>query len=624
MSGVCLEELAPEGPTIIPALGSCKRRMTSGERRFAERLQAKLEPDYIVWYDVPLGPRRLHPDFVILHPRRGLLALEVKDWKLDTLRSITPTEVELVTNRGLVRELNPLEQARQYGQEIADLLQRDQALIHPDGRFRGKLLFPWGYGVVLPNITRRQFESAELGGAIQPQLVICQDEMYETVDPEAFQKRLWDMFPWTPRAPISVPQIDRIRWHLHPEIRISPPSQESLFDDSVPDVIRIMDLQQEQLARSLGEGHRVIHGVAGSGKTMILVYRCLHLAELLQKPVLVLCYNRTLAARLDEIIRKKGLAQRVSIRNFHAWCREQLVSYGVPLPVTDNRDEFAKQLVERLTRAIARGHVPRGQYGSVLVDEGHDFEPDWLKVAVDMVDPETNALLLLYDDAQSIYGNGRRKFSFKSVGVQAQGRTTILRLNYRNTAEVLKVAYEFAKDVLTPQEADEDGVPLIVPETANRHGPAPELRAQPNLAAEGDHIARRFAALHAKGVPWRDMAVVYRYQFIGKEVAARLRVAGIPVEWLVSRTDGRRHNDLRDSVKLVTFHSSKGLEFPVAAIPGLGFLPGRRDESEEVKLAYVAMTRAMDRLIMTYHQHSTFVERLTSVSDARWRVDRRR
>src|SRR5690606_6098076 len=96
MTGMCLEESASDGPTMIPAFGSCKRRMTSGERRFAERLEAKLEPDYIVWYDVPLGPRRLHPDFVILHPRRGLLALEVKDWKLDTLRSITPTEVELV------------------------------------------------------------------------------------------------------------------------------------------------------------------------------------------------------------------------------------------------------------------------------------------------------------------------------------------------------------------------------------------------------------------------------------------------------------------------------------------------------------------------------------------------
>jgi hypothetical protein len=36
---------------------------------------------------------------------------------------------------------------------------------------------------------------------------------------------------------------------------------------SVPDIVRVMDLQQEQLARGLGEGHRVIHGVAGSKRS---------------------------------------------------------------------------------------------------------------------------------------------------------------------------------------------------------------------------------------------------------------------------------------------------------------------------------------------------------------------
>ncbi|MCP6547887.1 restriction endonuclease, partial [Klebsiella pneumoniae] len=60
-----------------------------------------------------------------------------------------------------------------------------------------------------------------------------------------------------------------------------------------PNIIKIMDTQQELLARSLGEGHRIIHGVAGSGKTLILLYRCLHLAKdnNLKKPILVVCYN---------------------------------------------------------------------------------------------------------------------------------------------------------------------------------------------------------------------------------------------------------------------------------------------------------------------------------------------
>ena len=61
--------------TLIPSLNSCKQRMTRGERRFAERLEAKLEPDYLLWYDVPVGRRARHPDFIVLHPRRGALML---------------------------------------------------------------------------------------------------------------------------------------------------------------------------------------------------------------------------------------------------------------------------------------------------------------------------------------------------------------------------------------------------------------------------------------------------------------------------------------------------------------------------------------------------------------------
>ena len=62
--------------TLIPAIGTCVPRMTTGERRLAERLEQKLDDDYLLWYDVPVGPQHSHPDFVVLPPRRGLLILE--------------------------------------------------------------------------------------------------------------------------------------------------------------------------------------------------------------------------------------------------------------------------------------------------------------------------------------------------------------------------------------------------------------------------------------------------------------------------------------------------------------------------------------------------------------------
>jgi superfamily I DNA/RNA helicase len=62
-------------------------------------------------------------------------------------------------------------------------------------------------------------------------------------------------------------------------------------------------------------------------------------------------------------------------------------------------------------------------------------------------------------------------------------------------------------------------------------------------------------------------------------------------------------------------HSSKGLEFPLVAVPGLGFMPHANDDPrEEARLLYVAMTRAMDHLILTCHRDSEFAIRLTAAS----------
>jgi hypothetical protein len=45
--------------------------MTSGEHRFAQKLEDKLEEDYLLWYNVSIGHQRLHSDLIMLHPLRG-------------------------------------------------------------------------------------------------------------------------------------------------------------------------------------------------------------------------------------------------------------------------------------------------------------------------------------------------------------------------------------------------------------------------------------------------------------------------------------------------------------------------------------------------------------------------
>jgi hypothetical protein len=603
---------------LIPTRSSCLRRMTAGERRVAERLEDKLEDDYVCWFNVPVGPKQLQPDFIVLHPGRGFLVLEVKDWKFDTLRSVDKTTATLLTDRGLVTEKNPLLQARVYALEVAVLLERDAALRNPaDHRHAGKLNMPYGWGVVLTNITRRQFDTAELGQVIDSHRVICADEMTVSADAEAFQQRLWALFNVVFPCRLSLPQVDRVRWHLFPEIRLPHDGQSALFPNldaapdsaGLPDLVRIMDMEQERLARSLGDGHRVIHGVAGSGKTMVLGYRSVHLARSTDKPILVLCYNVSLSARLQQLIAERGLEARVAVRNFHAWCRQMLVQFNCELPAQGGG--FFEGLVTRIIDAVDKGQVPRGQYGAVLIDEGHDFQPEWFRLVAQMVDPETNSLLVLYDDAQSIYGKGRAKFSFASVGIQARGRTRVLQVNYRNTWELLSVARSFAAELVEGRDADEDGVPVIAPSSSGRRGALPELIRCEDLRTEARFVAERIAGEVQRGTPPDRIGVIYPNAEVQREVARALKDAGIAFR---ATTDSRSKKALFadvSEVKVVTMESSKGLEFGVVLIPGLGAMPATgEDEVEEARLLYVAMTRAVESLVMTHSRESPFTERL--------------
>ncbi len=71
---------------FVPNRSQCQFD-TPGEWRFAERLQKLLEDDHLCWSNVPVGPKARYPDFMILHPRRSVVILNVKDWKLATIQN---------------------------------------------------------------------------------------------------------------------------------------------------------------------------------------------------------------------------------------------------------------------------------------------------------------------------------------------------------------------------------------------------------------------------------------------------------------------------------------------------------------------------------------------------------
>lgn len=613
----------PQGLSAID-----RRCGNAGERAVLHQLKRCLSDDYLVWHDVPVGPRQRQPDFVVFSPRRGLLILEVKHWALASLRSTTRDRVELATERGLQTVAHPLVQARTYALELNDVLQADPALVHDEGPFRGKSRVPYGWGCVLSKIERRKVEAGDFAEVFPAHKTLLRDDLAEDVEPYDFEKRLWGMFVMTFPFALSLPQRDRVRWHLFPEVRVQTQQPLALDDGHPalvppPDLMQVMDLQQEQIARTLGEGHRVIHGPAGSGKTMILIFRAQQLAAAArpEQPVLVLCYNRALAERIDFVLRERGVSeQAVVVRTFHAWCHDMVRSYQLDVgdAGADARGTaYFEALAATVSRSVETGLVPGGQYSALLIDEAHDFEDAWLRMATRLVSPATQSLLVLYDDAQSIYQKSRRSFSFARLGIQARGRTSVMRLNYRSTAEILALALRCAQGLLDERAgADDDAVPCVPPASAGRRGPMPRLIEVASDAEEAAAAASQVEAALADGVAPGDVAVLARTKAQLNAVARELNRRGIALQSM-GGSDFRHFDWAAPKVKLVTLHSAKGLEFPFVAIVGLHRMPAREESLDEAaRLLYVGMTRATQRLVLLSAGASALADRVRNALEA--------
>jgi superfamily I DNA/RNA helicase len=103
------------------------------------------------------------------------------------------------------------------------------------------------------------------------------------------------------------------------------------------------------------------------------------------------------------------------------------------------------------------------------------------------------------------------------------------------------------------------------------------------------------------------MAVIYRHRRQGERLEAELQQAGIPV----ALQSAPSWDAGSGSVKLLTMHSSKGLEYPIVLVAGVCQMePDPTASKLEAKLLYVAMTRSMRHLEMTHHMETPLTKKI--------------
>jgi superfamily I DNA/RNA helicase len=153
-----------------------------------------------------------------------------------------------------------------------------------------------------------------------------------------------------------------------------------------------------------------------------------------------------------------------------------------------------------------------------------------------------------------------------------------------------------AAEFLQPDAQDEDGAPLIQSVSCGRDGQAPLIIRLPTQRAEATKLAELLASAHQEGYAWSDMAVLCRRYSLMEDCARALVARGLPHKVRARSGD---FDPLADSIKVMTMHASKGLEFPIVALAGVGQMPeADEDPQDEARLFYVAATRATSRLLV--------------------------
>lgn len=375
--------------------------------------------------------------------------------------------------------------------------------------------------------------------------------------------------------------------------------------------------------RRFDDGHHLVRGVAGSGKTYVLAHWVArYLLEHSEAQVLVSFFNRALAPLVDKLL-VEALAQRAG-----------------RLRVRELRARVTVRHVGALRR-----HAP-ASFDGVFVDEAQDMDAKALAMLHALVRPDTlpdgrevRCFQLFMDDSQNVYGQVPIDALKEQLpeGLSFRGRTRVLKETFRATRDILDVAFNVVLDPLRQHAAAEPGMReymkvgelareglvwlpeetlegLFRVQSTERGGVLPQVRGFASSASEARQVAREVARLiREEGVHPSDILVVA--PVMPSQYTEALKRAGVPAEAYGGK-GGRNVTDFRvsgvDHVRATTVFSCKGHECPIVFFAGLDaldtaeqWMAGARErsarENERIRRAmfYVGATRAMKRQYLT-------------------------
>ena len=520
------------------------------------------------------------PDFVAVHDRYGICAIDVKAWLPHAVRRVDEGGFEFSNDSGGWSRAaeHPRFEASRVRLTIFDqffAMPEDGGSPTPEVRSI----------IVLPAFTTEQAE--QLFGRVD----IDEGEQLIGVWGGEVLARLEDAVRGLGCAPPRPESIAKFHEHVVT-------SEATRRDTAAPMTPEVAEIAENP------RGFRVrrIRGGAGSGKTFALTSRAARLAAE-GRDVLLLSFNVTMANRLRQLSAERCAeigadATRITCSNFHSFCTRVVQDAEVSGLQLDAPSgvPWTVAIVAKVRSAFDQGF--RRTYGAVLIDEGQDFTEDWWNLLRTRVVGADGEMVIAVDPTQDLYSRSSwtRDDSLSDTGFS--GDWIDLGPTQRLPDDVVEFVRTFAGSHLGGAKQ----LPVAAPgHVTGAETSSTSVRRWTNVERANDlgravglevvRMLRDNPTLHPG-----DVTFLCDYHHDGVAAARVIEQAGIPVHHIFSRDPDapRRRRKHRywpgaPAVKGSTVHSFKGWESP-ALVVGIGV------DSRSKRVAYVSLTRLADPL----------------------------
>lgn len=512
-------------------------------------------------------------DLVIVHPEHGLLVLEVKAH----LRRDDRGRWYAGTRR---LDVSPFEQA-----EMGKHVLRDK-LLAIDGWTGMPSDLRLGHGVAVPSqdlAATRARVSLHLGADVEPWMVLDQTAL-ET--PEATRRWVDTAYAsWNGDGrrgrPLTERQLALIETLFQPPELDLRPSLRIGVDQGEREVISFDDHLASMVEATESLRRVAVVGTAGTGKTVLAIEKARRLAQ--DGRTLLTCFNAPLARQMIEQLGDDRPAD-LDILTFHELCLRLAREAGTAeLPSKDARDRdwWQRDLPNRAFEAIASTDL---RYRAIVVDEGQDFDADWLGLLqLLLIDGATDPFIVCHDPLQSLY----REDVVASLGLPEVRLTR----NLRNSQAIHEYAAGFV-----------GGLPNV--RAWRSAGPAPLRVGAPKGVVEALRGVLHELVIRDRIPPWQ-IAVLTGRSLVSSEVwRARNGPLADAALWNGAYDDAGESLGLPfteipeppdDVIVCDSIRRFKGLERPVVVLVEVD-----PTDTEDAQLMYVGASRARQHLVVIH------------------------